>query len=214
MLKLKGKIYTRVSTDRQSCENQVRQLKEMARRMNIEVVQVIEEVKSSRKQRMKLNTLMKQNGFDVLLIWSLDRLSRGGLTETIMHLNTFFSRGIKVISHEESWLNSNDELTRNILIAVFSSLAKVERDRISKRVKAGLETARSNGKKIGRPERSVSEDRLEKIRELRETGIGYGMIGKQVRLTKSMVQYLCKKHNININIDNNNIKQAPSGKVK
>ena len=207
MLKLKGKIYTRVSTDKQNCENQVRQLKEMAKRMNIEVVQVIEEVKSSRKQRMKLNTLMKQNGFDVLLIWSLDRLSRGGLTETIMHLNTFFSRGIKVISHEESWLNSNDELTRNILIAVFSSLAKVERDRISKRVKAGLQTARENGKKIGRPERSVSEDRLEKIKELRATGKGYGAIGKQVRLTKSMVQYLCKKHKIEI-------KQAPGGKIK
>jgi len=193
---LKGKIYTRVSTDRQTCENQVRQLKELAKRMNIEIIEVIEEIQSTRKQREQLNALMKQSDFDVLLIWSLDRLSRKGLVETIVYLNEFLKRGIKVVSHEETWLNSNDELTKNILIAVFSSLAKIERDRISSRVKAGLATARANGKSLGRPRRAVSDDRIENIKKLRKEGLGYKAIGKQIKLTKSMVQYLCKKHGI------------------
>ena len=48
-------------------------------------------------------------------------------------------------------MSTENELVRNILLATLASLAKLEREKISQRTKAGLERARAKGKLLGRP---------------------------------------------------------------
>src|SRR5260370_23788691 len=62
------------------------------------------------------------------------------------------SYGVKFHSYTEAHLNTDNELVRNVLLAVLSSLAKTEAQKISERTKAGLERARRRGARIGRPQ--------------------------------------------------------------
>ena len=59
--------------------------------------------------------------------------------------------GVHVRSYTEPFLNTESEVARDILLAAFASLAKQERLKISERTKAGLETARRKGKRLGGP---------------------------------------------------------------
>ena len=67
--------------------------------------------------------------------------------------------------HTEEYLATDNELVRNILLAVMASLAKVEAQRISERTKAGLARARAHGKKLGRP--ALPDAKRAKIEKLR-----------------------------------------------
>jgi len=89
--------------------------------------------------------------FDLVLFWALDRFSRECMVQTFMHLQRLDSNRVKFHSHTEAHLNTENELVRNVLLAILSSLAKVEAKKISERTKAGLERARRRGARIGRP---------------------------------------------------------------
>jgi DNA invertase Pin-like site-specific DNA recombinase len=104
--------------------------------------------------------------FDLLLVWSLDRFSREGMAATVAHLQRLGSHGVAFRSFTEEHLSTENELVRNILLATLSSLAKLEREKISQRTKAGLERARAKGKVLGRP-RFSDGDREKLIAALR-----------------------------------------------
>jgi len=80
--------------------------------------------------------------FDLVVFWALDRFTREGLQKTIYYLQRLDSCGVKFHSYTEPYLNTDQELVRDILLSVLASLAKQERRRISERTKAGLETAK------------------------------------------------------------------------
>ena len=70
---------------------------------------------------------------------------------TILHLQRLDQAGVKFHSFSASHLNTDNDLVRNVLLAVLSSLAKIEAQKISERTKTGLERARRRGAKIDRP---------------------------------------------------------------
>jgi DNA invertase Pin-like site-specific DNA recombinase len=83
--------------------------------------------------------------FDLLLIWSLDRLSRGGIETTIGLLRRLQASGVIVRSLRESWLNTSDPHVAELLISVMSWLAQQEREQLIARTKAGMARARRQG---------------------------------------------------------------------
>ena len=89
--------------------------------------------------------------FDCVLFWALDRFSREGMAPTIMHLQRLATYGVAFHSYTEAHLATDNELVRNILLALLASLAKVEAQKISERTKAGMARAKAKGKRIGRP---------------------------------------------------------------
>src|SRR5262249_5050149 len=89
--------------------------------------------------------------FDCVLFWALDRLSREGMTPTIMHLQRLASYGVSFHSYTEAHWATDKELVRNILLALLASLAKLEAQKISHRTRAGMARAKANGVRIGRP---------------------------------------------------------------
>jgi DNA invertase Pin-like site-specific DNA recombinase len=73
------------------------------------------------------------------------------MVPTIKHLEQLSSYGVGFHSYTEAHLATDNELVRNILLALLASLAKVEAQKISDRTKAGMARAKASGKQIGRP---------------------------------------------------------------
>jgi DNA invertase Pin-like site-specific DNA recombinase len=89
--------------------------------------------------------------FDCVLFWALDRFSREGMAKTISHLQRLTSCGVSFHSYTDPHLATDNELVRNVLLAMLSSLAKIEAQKISERTRDGMARAKANGIKIGRP---------------------------------------------------------------
>jgi DNA invertase Pin-like site-specific DNA recombinase len=93
-------LYARVSTrDKgQDTENQLRQLREFADRQGWQIINEFVDretgAKSDRPEFQAMFQAASQRKFDVLLFWSLDRLSREGVLETLQHLNRLTSYAI------------------------------------------------------------------------------------------------------------------------
>jgi len=104
-----------------------------------------------RKQFAALFDDATKRKFDCVLFWALDRFSREGMAQTIIHLQRLSSYDIAFHSYTEPHLATDNELVRNVLLALLSSLAKVEAQKISERTKAGMARAQANGIRIGRP---------------------------------------------------------------
>src|SRR6202041_1876255 len=94
VLAMKAAIYARVSTRKQDTDNQLQLLQEFASKQGWEIVaEYIDVVSGSgKKERPKFLAMMQdasQHRFDVLLFWSLDRLSREGIVRTLGYLQQF-----------------------------------------------------------------------------------------------------------------------------
>jgi len=97
----------------------------------------------------KLKQAAAHREFNILLVWSLDRLSREGSAAILNLVNTFKAYDVKVISYQESWTEAPGEIGE-ILYAIAGWVARMESQRRSERTKAGLERARREGKPIGK----------------------------------------------------------------
>jgi putative DNA-invertase from lambdoid prophage Rac len=197
---MKAIIYTRVSTTDQKPENQIRELKAYAEKQGWEVLEVIKDKMSgtkAAKDRPGLNKVMKlaaQQKFDVLLFWSLDRLSREGTRQTLGYLQTLSDRGVKWHSYTEEYLSSLGAFA-DVVVSILSTLAKQERIRISERTKAGLQRAKAEGKTLGRPEGKQAQktiDRARLVKQLRAEGHSFTKIGQQLGITKQRAAQLHK----------------------
>lgn len=114
--------------------------------------------------------------FDLLLFWSLDRLSREGVLETLQYLQRLTSYGVAWRSFTEQYLDSTG-IFRDAVISILAVVAKQERVRISERVVAGLQRARSKGVRLGRPRREID---LVHVRTLRGSGLSWRQVGAQI----------------------------------
>ena len=156
-------IYARVSTaDKgQDPENQLRELRAWCANSGHTISREYVEHESGRKGadlRKELAALFAdaaKRKFDCVLFWALDRFSREGMAQTIVHLQRLTSYGVTFHSYTEPHLATDNELVRNILLALLSSLAKVEAQKISERTKAGMVKAKTKGTRIGRPRLGV-----------------------------------------------------------
>jgi DNA invertase Pin-like site-specific DNA recombinase len=155
-------IYARVSTDkspddrkRQDPENQLIELRSWCARAGHEIVDEYVDRESGATDRRPRFKAMYEDAhrrkFDLVLFWALDRFSREGMKKTVEYLQKLASCGVGFHSYVEPFLTSENEMIRDILLAVMSALAKQDRVRIVERVKAGLHRARLHGTRSGRP---------------------------------------------------------------
>ncbi len=147
---MKAAIYVRVSTDTQELNNQKAALIEYCLKSDWEVYSVYEDIASGTKQsRPAFDRLLidsRKKVFDIVLFWALDRFSRSGTLYTLQRLNELKLLGIKFHSYTEPYLSSVGEFG-DVVISIMATLAKIERERISERTKAGLRNAVNVGKR-------------------------------------------------------------------
>ena len=183
-------IYARVSTHErgQDTQNQLHQLHEFAARQGWVVVHEFVDHESGstddREQFQAMFQAASRRQFDVLLFWSLDRLSREGVFETLTHLNRLTGYGVHYRSFTEQWFDSCG-IFRDAVISIMATLAKQERVRISERTKAGLERARREGKTLGRPKVEVNAG---EIRQLRAQGFSWSAVSAHTGVARATCQ--------------------------
>ena len=183
-------IYLRVSTDRQTAENQVTEVRQLAVARGYEPV-VYEEVESAAKARPVLDRMLadiQAGRIHAVAVWALDRLHRSmtGAINTVLELDRL---GVPVLSVREPWLDTSGPV-RPLLVAIFGWVAEQERARLIERTKAGIERARRQGKKLGRPRASAIL--LYAARDLVAAGIPVAEAARQKGVSRSTLQrFLC-----------------------
>ena len=194
-------IYARVSTDDkgQDPENQLRELRAWCAHAGHMIVQEYIDHESGRKgtdKRKQFAALFEdaaKRKFDCVLFWALDRFSREGMVPTINHLQQLASHGVAFHSYTEAHLATDNEIVRNVLLALMSSLAKVEAQRISDRTRAGMARAKAHGKRIGRPR--IDLRLRQKIVAMAAEGASAYSIGKSLGIDRhTAAKYAAPAH--------------------
>ncbi|WP_284617462.1 recombinase family protein [Aquabacterium humicola] len=187
-------LYARVSTDRQSTEAQLVELREVAQRLGWTVAEefVDKGVSGAKapRERPRLTALLKgvaRREFDLVAAWSVDRLGRS-LIDLVGLLQELHATGIDLYLHQQG-LNTTTPAGK-AMFGMMGVFAEFERGMIQERVKAGLARARSagtkSGKPIGRP--TVAPDVEAKIRQLRADGVGITRTARLIGCGVSVVQ--------------------------
>lgn len=179
-------VYARCSTSRdQKPEVQIEELRRycQAREWRIAEEIVDHGYSGSRANRpglKNLMTLVRQRRVDVVVVVKLDRLFRS-LKHLVITLQEFQELGIEFISIKDQ-IDMTTSSGR-LLINLLGCFAEFERDLIIDRTRLGLAHARSKGKRLGRP----PEHDAKQILSLRDQGLSFGQIQKQLGCPKSSI---------------------------
>jgi DNA invertase Pin-like site-specific DNA recombinase len=103
---------------------------------------------------------------DVLVVWKLDRLARS-LRQLIETVEGLQEKGIGFVSLTEGIDTTSPG--GKLVFHVFGALAEFEREMIRERTKAGLQAAKSRGRRLGRPA-ALTPDQIEMARALKQAG--------------------------------------------
>ena len=147
---IKVAIYTRVSTDEQNNLNQIIALKKYAeeRRYDYDIYTDIQSSKKTRPTKnMLLNKIRGGVKYDAVIVWSLDRWARNTI-ELLGNINELLKLGVNFISYNEDISVKESGIEAIRMLASFYAF---ELKMISERTKLGLERAKQQGKKLGRP---------------------------------------------------------------
>jgi len=162
---MKVACYLRVSTNDQHRDNQRPALESYCQSRNWEIAAVYSETESAWKagHQKELSRLLSDirdghRHYDYLVVWSIDRLSRGGVGQIFGLIDNFRRYGCQLVSVKEQWLETSG-VAAELLLAVTSWIAKFESDRRSERTRAGLARAVKEGKRLGRPKGSQDKNK-------------------------------------------------------
>jgi putative DNA-invertase from lambdoid prophage Rac len=147
---MKVAIYTRVSTQDQTLENQIIPLVKYCERMDWEY-EIFREKESTRKTRpvqWELYNRLLRKEFDGLVIYKFDRWARS-TRELIEHIEKLIDKGVQIFSYSEN-IDLGSSMGKAML-TIMSAFSQLERDLIRERTLAGLARAKAQGKKLGRP---------------------------------------------------------------
>lgn len=176
-------LYTRVSTDGQTVENQLRELEAVAERHGWEVVAVFKDEGVSgakglyqRQEGKKLQRAIARKEIDLVAAWSVDRLGRS-LQDLIGTLSELESKGIDLYLHQQGIDTTTP--SGKAMFQMLGVFAEFERAMIRERVNAGLSRAKAAGKTLGRPQ--VSDDKKARILELKAQGKGIRKIAAELK---------------------------------
>lgn len=186
--------YLRVSSDKQSVENQRYEILKFADEKRLSIDRWIEETVSGTKNidKRKLGGFLESmQESDVLIVSELSRLGRN-LMGVMSILNRCMESEVKVFTVKENYELGNN-INSKVLAFAFALSADIERQLISQRTKEALARLKSEGKKLGRPKGSLSKHtklsgKEEQIRELLSKKVSYSAIGRIMGVHRVTVQ--------------------------
>lgn len=173
-------LYTRVSTDQQTTENQRLELVAVAERNGWEIVAEFTDHGISgakgRDQRPGYDALMKavaRREIDLVATWAVDRLGRS-LQNLVTFLTEINAKGVDLYLHQQALDTSTP--SGRAMYGMISVFADFERELIRSRIMAGL--ARST-KKPGRP--ALDADKVARIERTLASGLSINATARKLR---------------------------------
>jgi len=149
--------YIRVSTEQQTTDNQLPAVLDYCKCHWWPEPVVYSENESAWRagHQRELSRLLSElragrRRYDYLVVFALDRLTRGGIADCLQLINSFEQAGCKVISIKEPWIADGGPM-RDLFAAFVSWAAQYESIRKSQNTRAGLDRAKANGVRLGRP---------------------------------------------------------------
>ena len=179
-------IYGRVSTDGQSVEMQLADLRACCAQRGFTIYREYSDqgVSGTKERRPALDELMAdahKGKFHVVLVWRFDRWARSA-KHLVMTLEELGHCGIEFISYQEN-IDTSSPLGK-AMFTIVAAIAELERNIIVERIKGGLRRAKAMGKKIGRPSLHNSQQ-VEAVRQMRVEGKSFQVIAKALGVSKS-----------------------------
>lgn len=181
---MKVAVYARVSTANQTTDNQLHELERVAALRGWNIVATYRDDGISgakgRDQRPALDSLLKaaaRREFDLIAVWSIDRLGRS-LQHLVTTVNDLHAQGAQLYFHQQTIDTTTP--SGKLMFGVFSSFAEFEREMIRERIRIGVERARKEGKKLGRPS-SVTDSTRAAIVELYKKGMSPKKISQTLK---------------------------------
>lgn len=168
--------YIRVSSTKQTVQHQRYEIEQFAHLNNITVDKWVMETVTSRQplDKRRLGQLLDelQTG-DILIAAEISRLGRS-LLEVMRILENCLNKNCQVWTLKENYRLGND-IQSKVMAFAFGLSAEIERNLISQRTKASLESVRASGKRLGRPFSAQSKrlklaQNTKKIKKLLEMG--------------------------------------------
>lgn len=157
-------LYLRVSKNEQTIENQRIELERVAAAKGWKVIATFKDEGVSgafgREVRVQYDSMLKQGvqaKFDVVLAWDVSRLSRS-LVDLVTTLDELHACGIDLYLHQQAIDTTTP--AGKAMFQMCGVFAEFERGILSERVKAGLNRARAEGKKLGRPMKVANIKRI------------------------------------------------------
>ena len=176
-------LYLRVSKNEQTIENQRIELERVALAKGWKVIATFKDEGVSgafgREVRAQYDLMLKQGvqaKFDVVLAWDVSRLSRS-LVDLVTTLDELHACSIDLYLHQQAIDTTTP--AGKAMFQMCGVFAEFERGILSERVKAGLNRARAEGKKLGRPIKVVN---IKKMLEDR----GHGKTIRQIASKQKM----------------------------
>jgi DNA invertase Pin-like site-specific DNA recombinase len=164
---VRAAIYARVSTLDQEPENQLRELRRFAEARGWTTTEFVDHgVSGGRDRRPALDELLRaarRRRIDIVLCWKLDRLGRN-LKHLVTLLDELQSLGVAFVSLAEG-IDATTPAGK-LQMHILAAIAEFERGRLAERVVLGLERARAQGVRLGRPKKLVPLDQVEAVRHL------------------------------------------------
>lgn len=194
--------YIRVSTDKQTVENQRYEINQFCGKSGIVVDKWFEETISGSKkleERQLGKLLNKMKKEDVLVCSELSRLGRN-LLMIMGILNECMNRDIEVWTIKDNYRLGSD-ISSKVLAFAFGLSAEIERNLISQRTKEALARKKAEGVILGRPKGSRSAKtkltgQEKKIRELLDRKVSYSAIGRILGVHRLTVSNFVKNQNV------------------
>lgn len=194
--KQKVAIYTRVSTDDQSCERQLQELRAFAERAGYEVVAEVSEKESgkndNRAERAKLLKMAQKREFDAILVSEMSRWGRS-TTDLISTLRQLESWKVSVITLTGMTFDLSTS-TGALMTTILAAFAQFEADLIRERTKSGLAEAKRQGKKLGRQQGQNPSDKIApKVLKFIADGRSYRWIAHELQISPTTVMQILKR---------------------
>ncbi len=161
---VRAALYARVSTADQSCEPQLRDLRQYIAARGWEAAEYVDAgVSGAKDRRPALDRLMvtvKARKVDVVVVAAFDRFGRS-VRHLVENLELFRHLGVEFVSLREQ-IDTGSPLGQAVFTIV-AAIAQLERSLIAERVRAGLRRARAEGRRLGRPPLQVDERQLRSV---------------------------------------------------
>lgn len=197
--------YIRVSSNKQTVENQRFEIFEFCKTNNLEISGWIEETISGTKSYDKraLGKLLKKvNQDDIIICSELSRLGRN-LFMIMEILSICMKRKCSVWTIKDNY-RLGDTIESKVLAFAFGLSAEIERKLLSQRTKEALARKKAEGVKLGRPKGSLSGKKTKRLESLNDKivkwvsdGIPKKVIAARCHCSRSLIYAYLKKEGIN-----------------